>query len=284
MPSNKVIASILPFFLLGYACISLLVFLHFSYPIEKAQFICSMTFLFMCLLFEVLFPFRKDWQFWKDKQSKNDIILYIFNTIFLIKAVSIINLIKLKLHVSSVDIWPINLPFIVQLLIAFYIFDFFYYWFHRLSHTVKQLWIFHAVHHSGNKIHFLKGNRSNLFLDALPYLFLTVFPLAFLNPPKEIYITMGYILTIFSFLVHSNINMQFPKLWEFFFISPKLHYMHHDIKVENSIGYNFSTLTLFWDKIFGTFKDYDQPEKINVGIENDPVNQSIFWQIFYPFK
>ena len=95
---------------------------------------------------------------------------------------------------------------------------------------------------------------------------------------------MAYILSIFSFLVHSNINLNFPKWWETFFISPKLHYMHHDKRVENNIGYNFSTLTLIWDKVFGTFRNYSDVEILNVGIENNKINDSIFWQIIYPYK
>ena len=110
----------------------------------------------ICLILEIIFPYRKDWYFWKDPQSKNDIFLYIFNTIFLIKAMTIIKLLQQKLHLNSIDIWPEKLPFIIQLLLAFLFFDFFYYWFHRLSHTIKFIWMFHAVHHSCNKLHFLK--------------------------------------------------------------------------------------------------------------------------------
>jgi sterol desaturase/sphingolipid hydroxylase (fatty acid hydroxylase superfamily) len=43
--------------------------------------------------------------------------------------------------------------------------------------------------------------------------------------------------------------------------------MHHLKTPENLIGYNFSTVTLFWDKLFGTYRHYHQPENMEVGIE-----------------
>ena len=280
---HKILPKFLACFLILYAYGCLCLLLKLNFPIEKALFIGSVSFLFICLFLELLFPFRKDWLFYKDKQSWNDILLYIFNTLFLVKANSILQILRAKLNIS-IDIWPSEIPFIFQILLAFFIFDFFYYLLHRFSHTIYFIWIFHSVHHSSNTMHFLKGNRSNLFLDALPYLFLTIFPLAFLKPPKEVIIIMGYTLGIFSFLVHSNIRLEFPAWWEYFFISPKIHYMHHLKKPENLIGYNFSTLTLFWDKVFGTYKHYEEPEEMDVGIEKNPVNTSFFWQIFYPFK
>ena len=85
-------------------------------------------------------------------------------------------------------------------------------------------------------------------------------------------------------MVHSNISLDFPAWWERAFISPKIHYMHHDQRSANGIGYNFGSLTLVWDKIFGTYKHYDEPDKLRVGIENNPVSNNLFWQIVYPFK
>jgi sterol desaturase/sphingolipid hydroxylase (fatty acid hydroxylase superfamily) len=283
MLSNKMLPKFLVYFLVLYAYGSLYILVQLNFPVEKALFLCSISFLFICLLLEILFPFRKDWLFYKDKQSWNDIFLYLFNTLIIVKANSLLQLIKMKLNIHF-SIWPAEIPFIFQVLLAFLVFDFFYYLFHRLSHTLYFLWMFHAVHHSSNTMHLLKSNRSNLFFDAVPYLFLTIFPLAFLSPPKEVVVIMGYTLGIFSFLTHCNIKLDFPVWWEYFFVSPKIHYMHHLKTPENLIGYNFSTVTLFWDKLFGTYRHYHQPENMEVGIEKNPVHASVFWQIFYPFK
>ncbi len=284
MKPNPFISRLLPFLMILYISLQLYVAQNPNYTTSNLPVLLSIGFIFMIILFEIIFPYRNDWHFWNDRQSFNDIILYLVNTIVILKCAPNLTILKNKLHLTNITIWPEELPLLLQLLLAFIIFDFFYYWFHRLSHTIRYLWIFHAVHHSAEKIHFLKGNRSNLFFDALPYFVLTVFPLAFLNPPNQIFIMMAIILRDFSFMIHSNISLQFPSWWEKLFVSPKLHQMHHDKFIDNGMGYNFSTLTLIWDKIFGTFKPFDNLKTISTGIENDPVSKNVFWQIFFPFK
>jgi len=173
----KVIAFLL--LVIGYGSLFIMVY-YFNYTAEKAQFFCSILFLVTCICLETLIPFRKDWSFWKDKQSVNDIVLYLFNSFFLFK-INFILINFIERHHLSFSFWPTQLPIFIQLLLAFIVFDFIYYWFHRLSHTIYFVWMFHAVHHSGTKMHTFKGNRSNLFLDALPFSFIFVFFITFFH-------------------------------------------------------------------------------------------------------
>ena len=43
--------------------------------------------------------------------------------------------------------------------VCFVLVEFVYYWFHRLSHTVRWLWSTHAVHHSPEEMTFLAAVR-----------------------------------------------------------------------------------------------------------------------------
>jgi len=50
----------------------------------------------------------------------------------------------------------------INLVIAFVIQDFLYYWFHRASHHIQWFWAAHVVHHSSKKMNFTRISLPHL--------------------------------------------------------------------------------------------------------------------------
>ena len=77
---------------------------------------------------------------------------------------------------TGLHTWVQSLPFVLELLLAFFITDFFQYWAHRFFHTHTYLWRFHSVHHSTKNMDWLAGSRTH-FIDIFFTRAITFIPL-----------------------------------------------------------------------------------------------------------
>lgn len=273
----------MPIMIIASAFLSAFFLNKYGYGFGNVQFFLAFAFVAIFALLEILFPYKKDWLFYKDIDAKTDSLFFVLNKVVPIPFIFGMNKLFYKIDLDY-TLWPTSIPFILQFLLAIVIFDFFYYWFHRLWHTLPFLWTYHSVHHSSEKIHFLKSNRNNVFVEAIPYAIIFSLPFRFLNPPIEVLNWVSFTIIMFSYFVHANIDMKFFRIWDYFLVTSRIHYVHHLKDVNNGIGYNFGALLLIWDQIFGTFKRPVRKEEEVLGIEGNPVNTNLFWLLVYPFK
>ncbi|GGO66577.1 sterol desaturase family protein [Bowmanella pacifica] len=135
-------------------------------------------------------------------------------------------------------------------LLAFVLYDFFYYWNHRLGHEVNVLWAAHVVHHSSEEYNLTTALRqsSTGLVSWIFYL-----PMAVLGITPEMMITVGSLNLIYQFWVHTR---HVPKLgWlEWIFVTPSNHRVHH-AQNQLYIDRNYGGVFIVWDRLFGSFQE-----------------------------
>lgn len=135
-------------------------------------------------------------------------------------------------------------------LLAVILTDFVYYWEHRLSHTLKLLWLFHEVHHSSRNFNLCTSFRLHWMGRLVAALFFI--PLVFIGFKPE-QITLFIVLNLFyQFLLHTQVIGKLGFL-EGIFNTPSAHRVHH-ARNKIYIDRNFGGILLVWDRVFGTYR------------------------------
>lgn len=133
---------------------------------------------------------------------------------------------------------------------VFILYDFCYYWNHRLGHEMSILWAAHVVHHSSEEYNLTTALRqsSSSILSWIFYL-----PLALLGVDPLLLISVGSLNLIYQFWVHTR---HIPKLgwFEWVFVSPSNHRAHHG-QNQIYIDRNYGGVFIIWDRLFGSFQE-----------------------------
>lgn len=167
-------------------------------------------------------------------------------------------------------------------LLAFVLYDFCYYWTHRMSHEINLLWAAHVVHHSSEEYNLTTALRqtSGGFFTWVFYI-----PLALLGIPWEIFVAVGALNLVYQFWVHTR---HVPKLgwYENIFVTPSNHRVHH-AQNQVYIDRNYGGVFILWDRMFGSFQEELEHEPCIYGIRKplaswNPVwaNLHFYWQLF----
>ena len=181
-----------------------------------------------------------------------------------------------------------NSPLLISVVIFLLVFEFFQYWYHRLSHTTKGkfgdfLWKVHLAHHLPDKVYVVMHavfNPINAFLTAT----IIQLPLILLGVSPEAALAATLLIDLQSLVSHFNVNIKAGFL-NYIFIGTETHRFHHSAGVSEAKNYG-NTLAI-WDIIFGTF--YYNPNKIpqKLGIENTdeyPKSENILEVVSLPFR
>ncbi|MBL8151862.1 MAG: sterol desaturase family protein [Blastocatellia bacterium] len=225
---------------------------------------------------ELLMPYKKDWN-----QSQKDIITdtihYFVN--YLIKQVALLLYAFLIENFIFFGVWPIDLPFTIQIIIALISIDLFLYIVHRVSHYNNLLWDLHSIHHSSKRLYWINGEKRHplhQILEGLPGITFVML----LGAPKIVVITALGILSIHMMLQHANIDYSVGIL-KYLFAVAENHRLHH--RLEHS-QVNFGAMLMIWDHIFGSADlEIERVEKVGIyGLEQFPTQYLL--QLFWPLK
>ena len=139
-------------------------------------------------------------------------------------------------------------------LLCHIIYDFFYMNFHRILHIRALYPYVHKQHHKQNSPS--RGNLDGINAHPFEYLMAEYFHLLtiWIIPCQHHIITVGMFLFVGAFIAslnHTRYDITIP----FGIYSVKCHDVHHRLP-EN----NFGQYSMFWDYIFGTYRDYDDLE------------------------
>ncbi len=155
---------------------------------------------------------------------------------------------------SSVFTLPASMPDYIAALLAYFIFTFIVYWWHRLRHHSKIIWrIFHQLHHSPKRIQTLTAYYIHP-LDLIANLVISN-SIMFLLLGVNLEVAAWYTLITGSagFLIHANIRL--PRQVGYVFQTPEMHRLHHQ---SGHHAHNYSDIVI-WDMIFGTYHNPIEP-------------------------
>ncbi len=157
--------------------------------------------------------------------------------------------------------------------LAIVLYDFCYYWLHRLGHERTILWAAHVAHHQSEDYNLSTALRQTSTGFLLGWIF--YIPMYLLGIPAEVVVTAGALNLIYQFWVHTQ---HVGKLgwFEWIFVTPSNHRVHHaqnDVYIDR----NYAGIFILWDRIFGTFQEELDEEPVIFGIRG-PLNS---WS---PFK
>jgi sterol desaturase/sphingolipid hydroxylase (fatty acid hydroxylase superfamily) len=172
------------------------------------------------------------------------------------------------------------LPLWVQALIFLVASDFLLYWFHRLYHG-RQMWKYHAVHHSSEELDWISAARFhpvNILLGTV--IVDAALLLAGISP--NIMLWVGPFTTAHSAFVHANLNWTFGPL-KYVIATPVFHRWHHTA-ADRGGSSNFAGTFPVIDLIFGTFYMPEKQLPDAYGIDDKNFPGSFGAQIVYPFR
>lgn len=158
------------------------------------------------------------------------------------------------------------------------------YWWHRLVHKVSFLWKFHNIHHTDRLLNVSSALRFHLLEVLIGYLFKLPF-LLLMGIPVKALIFYEVILNSNVYFHHSNIkiNRKLDLFISNIIVTPYIHRIHHSLRLKKS--YNFSSVLVFWDKIFGSFYPQEEISTPKYGVSgfSDSKYQSFLYMLKQPF-
>lgn len=201
---------------------------------------------------------RSYYRTWKETAMNIYLTLVNAGVNFLLRAVSLFVLLFFAKYALPIDWNPI------AYWIALFVLEDLMFWVeHYVDHNVRLFWASHVTHHSSEEYNLTTGFRSSVFMPL--YRFMYFIPLALLGF-KPIDILFMYAITqIYGILVHTQYIKSMPKWFEYIFVSPSHHRVHHASNIPY-LDKNMGMALIIWDRMFGTFAEELPDEKPVYGL------------------
>jgi len=261
-----------------------------SIPIDFTSMALLVSILFVWFA-EQAYPEKEEWNYqllsdgahgW-NRLGRD--VLYLFGiaqvSALLLKATA--PLLKSTIAVLGLDLaralWPSASPFLVRVILAFLVVEFFSYWLHRACHRFQFLWQFHSTHHVVTELNGLKALRTHPIENVFFYIVRSA-PLMLVGAGLDEVLAVAYFGSVLSVLAHANINVSEGYLG-LLVNFPRYHAIHHSSNVVENKN-NFGCHTILWDRIFGTFRrSLQQAPEIGVqGIGPRSLWQELAWPFY----
>lgn len=171
---------------------------------------------------------------------------------------------------------PVNGWTIVPL---FILLELCYYVFHRTSHRVRWFWCAHVLHHSGEHMTLSTAMRQSMLYSLTGYwLFFT--PLMLIGVSPEVTLAMYAVNLAYQFFVHTEAVRKLPAWFEYVFVTPSHHRVHHG-RNPQYIDKNYGGVLIIFDRLFGTFEEEVEP--VEYGIVRQVHSNNIITLNFHEF-
>lgn len=158
------------------------------------------------------------------------------------------------------------IPPILQPVLAFFLMDITFYWWHRANHRIRLLWRFHNIHHLDPDLDVSTAFRFHFGELAFSSVF-RVAQIALIGPSLGslfLYETIFQTGTLFH---HSNVRLPIPiesRLVRLI-VTPRMHGIHHS-QVRGETNSNYATVFSFWDRLHRTLILNIPHDVIDIGI------------------
>ena len=163
---------------------------------------------------------------------------------------------------TEFSLWRMDDTNILTWVFAFVAYDFFYYWFHRISHERQIFWASHVAHHQSEEYNLSTALRQTGTGFLITWVF--YIPLFAMGVPSFVFVSVASINLIYQFWVHTK---HIGKLgwYEWIFVTPSNHRVHHAINNEY-VDKNYGGVFILWDRLFGSFQEELEEEECVYGI------------------
>lgn len=147
----------------------------------------------------------------------------------------------------------VHVPDALAPVIGLFVYDFFYYWFHRAQHVFPALWKIHSLHHSEENVDVLASIRHH-WLELPLRVVLLALPMGLLieiskDGPAP-FLVMA-VLSQWPYFIHANVKLDMGPLTPVL-AGPQYHRVHHSLEQQHW-NKNFSAYFPIWDVLFGTY-------------------------------
>lgn len=140
--------------------------------------------------------------------------------------------------------------------------DFCWYWGHRVSHRCNLFLASHDTHHQARDFNHASALRQSW--SSRPFMFIFFLPLAFLGVSFEMALIAQFANTFLQFLTHNGVYMKPIPLFDWIFVIPRTHKIHHGNEAPY-LDKNFGGVLILWDRIFGTYTDLVEGAELKIG-------------------
>lgn len=177
--------------------------------------------------------------------------------------------------------WPTHWPLPFQVFVALLIYEGTSYWQHRALHHYNRLWKVHALHHSGERLNFIRATRFHA-LDISTAAFVAYVPLVLLKVPDSFFAILGVLLSCLGIFQHTNLRIRTPWWLDRIVCTPAVH-RHHHSRLRNENDTNFGNTLMLFDVLFRTYGIPRSDGPAQVGVENDQRPSGFWKQTLSPF-
>jgi sterol desaturase/sphingolipid hydroxylase (fatty acid hydroxylase superfamily) len=175
--------------------------------------------------------------------------------------------------------WPMRnilLPFAPAV-----IYDFFYYWHHRLQHRSLVFWPIHRLHHSTESLNALAAFRIHWLEEPMRVFTMTIPAILLFHITPVEGAWMAVVLGQLGVFIHVNIRVPFGPFTKVL-MGPQLHRLHHSPKPEH-LDRNYSAIFPMWDVLFGTYVAPKPGEWPGTGLAGGERAGTVLQETAHPF-
>ena len=154
------------------------------------------------------------------------------------------------------------------------LFDFLFYWAHRISHISNFFWGAHVVHHQSEEYNLSVALRQSWIHNLIAFFIFLPIPFLGFDP-----ITFGIaagIDSVYQFWIHTRTIGKMHPMIEYIFNTPSHHRVHHAINPKY-LDRNYGGVFILWDRIFGSFIEEENAEEITYGITTQLQSWNPLW-------
>ena len=229
-------------------------------------------------VFLLLIVIELFWGWWKDNNtyrvndSINSLSLGLLSTVTKFVFLNIGLLVFSGIE-ENYAIWAFNSSSLGHWLLAILLYDFLYYWFHRVSHERQFFWGSHVVHHQSEDYNLSTALRQTSTSFFTTWVFFI--PCFFLGMPITMYVSIASAHLIYQFWVHTQ-HISTLGFLEWFMVTPSNHRVHH-AQNPDYIDKNYGGLLIIWDRLFGTFQKEHREQPAIYGIRAPLASWNPIW-------
>ncbi|MEP6809923.1 MAG: sterol desaturase family protein [Chthoniobacterales bacterium] len=180
----------------------------------------------------------------------------------------------------------VALPKLLTIFAGVLLYDYGYYWWHKMMHLVPFFWRFHNVHHTDLDMDVTTASRFHLG-EVLFSIFFRVAVVGLLGLSIWTLAIYELIFSLANQFQHSNwrLRIGLERVLNLILVTPRMHGTHHSI-VQGETNSNWGTVFCWWDRFHRTIR-LDVPQDaltIGVAAYRDE-SELTFWKLFLlPFR